>query len=447
MNPRRVVILGAAGRDFHNYLTVFKDDPRTRVVAFTAAQIPGIEDRRFPAELSGERYPQGIPIVDEDELERLIRDERVDDCVFAYSDVSYDHIGHLMARANAAGASFGVLGPKETMVASTRPVVSVCAVRTGCGKSAASRAVVRTLTAAGLRVVAIRHPMPYGDLARQGVQRFATIADLKAHDCTIEEMEEYEPHINAGGIVYAGVDYTAILRAAEREADVVVWDGGNNDLPFYHSALEIVLTDPHRAGDELRYFPGETNLRRAHVIVVSKSNTATPEAVEAVKRTARELNPAAQVLDGALPLTVEGGLAQLAGKRVLCVEDGPTLTHGGMQYGAAVLAARQAGAFLVDPKPFAVGELAETFRIYPGVGELLPAMGYGEQQMRDLRATIDAVDCDLVLIGTPIDLARVVQLSKPSVRVRYEFEVLSKPGLAEVLAPVIELARAGTAVS
>ena len=441
MAPRRVVILGAAGRDFHNFLTAYKGDATTQVVAFTATQIPGIEDRRFPAVLAGERYPDGIPIVPEGELEALIERERVEECVFSYSDVSYDYIGHLMARTHAAGASFSVLGPDQTMVASTRPVVSVCAVRTGCGKSAASRAVVKTLSDAGLRVIAIRHPMPYGDLSRQGVQRFATIDDLRQHECTIEEMEEYEPHIIAGGVIYAGVDYTAILREAEKEADVIVWDGGNNDLPFYRADLEIVLTDPHRAGDELRYYPGETNLRRADVIVVTKSDSATPEGIAAVERTAAELNPKAKVLRGALPRTVAGGLEQLAGKRVLCVEDGPTLTHGGMEYGAAVLAAREGGATLVDPKPFAVGELAETFRIYPEVGELLPAMGYGEQQMEDLRATIEATDCDLVLIGTPIDLGRVVKLSRPAVRVSYEFEVRSGPSLEEVLAPIVERAR------
>jgi len=440
MSVKRVVIIGAAGRDFHNFLTVYKDDENYEVVAFTAAQIPGIDDRGFPTELAGPRYPQGIPIVPEDDLEKVIREQQVDLCVFSYSDVDYDHVGHMLSKVNAAGADFIVLGAGDTMVASERPIVSVCAVRTGCGKSAASRAVVKTLSDAGLKVVAIRHPMPYGELAIQGVQRFATIEDLKKHDCTIEEMEEYEPHIVAGGIIYAGVDYTAIVREAEKEADVIVWDGGNNDLPFYMADLEIVLVDPHRAGDELRYFPGETNVRRADVLVVSKSGTASAEGIAAVEATAAALNPSATVVRAALPLVVEGGLEQLKGKRVLCVEDGPTLTHGGMQYGAAILAARQAGAILVDPKPFAVGEIAETFRIYPGVGDLLPAMGYGEQQMRDLQATIAAVDCDLVLIGTPIDLARVVELDKPAIRVRYEFEVLSGPSMSELLAPIVKVA-------
>ncbi|MEW6074283.1 MAG: cyclic 2,3-diphosphoglycerate synthase [Planctomycetota bacterium] len=441
MTSKRVVIIGAAGRDFHNFLTTFRDDASVEVVAFTAAQIPGIDDRGFPASLAGPRYPRGIPIHPEEDLEDLIATQDIDECVFAYSDVSYDHLGHLMARCNAAGADFRVLGPKYTMVRAARPVVSVCAVRTGCGKSAASRAVVRTLRRAGLRVIAIRHPMPYGDLARQGVQRFATIDDLRKHECTIEEMEEYEPHIDAGGIIYAGIDYTAIVRDAEKEADVILWDGGNNDLPFYESDFEIVLVDPHRAGDELRYVPGETNLRRADAIIVSKSDTATPEGIAAVKRTVARVNPRAVLLDGTLPLVVEGGLERMAGKRVLCVEDGPTLTHGGMKYGAAVLAARKAGAKLVDPRPFAVGGIAETFRIYPEVGTLLPAMGYGAQQMADLQATISAVDCDLVVIGTPIDLSRVVALDKPSLRVRYELEITSRPGLAEILAPVVAAAR------
>ncbi len=441
MASKRVIIIGAAGRDFHNFLTTYKDNKDVEVVAFTAAQIPGIDDRGFPAELAGPLYPDGIPIYPEDDLEQLIVDKNVDECVFSYSDVSYDHMGHVLARVNAAGADFLVLGPKDTMVESTRPVVSVCAVRTGCGKSAASRAVVRTLRDAGLRVVAIRHPMPYGDLARQDVQRFATIDDLKKHECTIEEMEEYEPHIDAGGIIYSGVDYTAIVREAEKEADVILWDGGNNDLPFYKSDFEIVLVDPHRAGDEMHYVPGETNLRRADAIIVSKSDSATPEGIEAVKKTAARVNPKATILDGTLPLVVEGGIEQIAGKRVLCIEDGPTLTHGGMKYGAAVLAAQKADVTLVDPKPFAVGEIAGTFRTYPGVGTLLPAMGYGDQQMKDLQATIDAVDCDLLVIGTPIDLARVVELSKPSVRVRYDLEITSKPGLAEVLAPIIARAK------
>ena len=441
MSPKRVLILGAAGRDFHNFLTAYKDNENVEVVGFTATQIPGIDDRSFPASLAGSRYPHGIPIMHEDELEKVIAEKKVDECVFSYSDVSYDHMGHLLARCNAAGADFLVLGPKDTMVPSTRPVVSVCAVRTGCGKSAASRAVVRTLTEAGLKVVAIRHPMPYGDLAIQDVQRFATLDDLKKHDCTIEEMEEYEPHVDAGGIIYAGVDYTAIVREAEKEADVILWDGGNNDLPFYKSDCEIVLVDPHRAGDELRYVPGETNLRRADAIIVSKSDSATPEGIAAVKDSVARFNPKAQIMDGTLPLVVDGGMEQMKGKRVLVVEDGPTLTHGGMKYGAGVLAAQAAGAILVDPKPFAVGLIAETFRIYPEVGELLPAMGYGDQQVKDLQATIDATDCDMVVIGTPIDLSRVVKISKPVVRVRYELEVTGSPSLADVLAPIVKMAK------
>ena len=441
MAARRVVILGAAGRDFHNFLTALRDDEDVEVVAFTATQIPHIDERRFPPSLAGPRYPEGIPIVPEDELEALIAEHAVDEVVFSYSDVSYDYMGHLLARANAAGADFRMLGPARTMVESTRPVVSVCAVRTGCGKSAASRAVVRVLREAGLEVVAIRHPMPYGNLVRQRVQRFTSLQDLEDHACTIEEMEEYEPHIDAGCVVFAGVDYTAILREAEKEADVVLWDGGNNDLPFYRSDCEIVLVDPHRAGDELRYVPGETNLRRADVVVVTKEDSARPEDIAAVKASAAAVNPAAIVLDAGLPLSVEGGGETLHNKRVLCVEDGPTLTHGGMRFGAAVLAAERWGAVVVDPRPFAVGELAETYRKYPETGPVLPAMGYGDQQLADLQATIAAVDCDFVIIGTPIDLGRIVELDKPSVRVRYELEVLSEPGLAEVLAPVIEAAR------
>ncbi len=441
MAAKRVVILGAAGRDFHNFLTAYRDAENVEVVAFTATQIPGIDERTFPAELAGPRYPDGIPIVPEDDLEQLIRDEDIDEVVFSYSDVSYEYMGHLLARANAAGADFCVLGPKDTMVASTKPVVSVCAVRTGCGKSATSRGVVRALRGAGLKVVAIRHPMPYGNLVRQAVQRFESLQDLVDHDCTIEEMEEYEPHIDAGCIVYAGVDYTGIVREAEKEADVILWDGGNNDLPFYRSDLEIVLVDPHRAGDELTYVPGETNLRRADVVVVTKEDSARPADIEAVKASAAAVNPGATIIDAGLPLAVEGGGEQLHNKRVLVVEDGPTLTHGGMRFGAGILAAERWGAEVIDPRPFAVGEIAETFEKYPDTGPVLPAMGYGEQQMADLKASIDAVDCDLVVIGTPINLTRVIDLDKPAVRVRYEFEAIGEPDLAAVLAPIIERAR------
>ena len=440
MANRRVVILGAAGRDFHNYLTALKDDDSVEVVAFTATQIPGIDERTFPASLAGPRYPEGIPIIPEDDLEQLIIDKQVDEVIFAYSDVSYEHMGHLMARANAMGADFRVLGPADTMVKSTRPVVSVCAVRTGCGKSAMSRAVARTLRDAGLRVVAIRHPMPYGDLHAQAVQRFATLEDLVTHDCTVEEMEEYEPHIDAGCIVYAGVDYTAIVREAEKEADVILWDGGNNDLPFYKSDYEFVLVDPHRPGDELRYMPGETNLRRADAIVVNKQDSAKAEDIAAVKASAAKYNPKAVVVDASMPLTIDGGEA-LRGKRVLCVEDGPTLTHGGMKFGAAILAAQRFGAEVVDPKPWAVGELAETFVKYPDTGPVLPAMGYGEQQLKDLNATIAAVDCDAVIIGTPINLTRIIDIAKPTVRVKYDLEVLSDTPLAELLADVIARAK------
>jgi len=435
------VILGAAGRDFHNFLTALRDDESVEVVAFTATQIPHIDERVFPAELAGPRYRQGIPIVPEDDLEKLIAEHAVDEVVFAYSDVSYDHMGHLLARANAAGADFRMLGPADTMVESSRPVVSVCAVRTGCGKSATSRAVVRVLRGAGLKVVAIRHPMPYGNLVRQKVQRFTSLEDLEAHDCTIEEMEEYEPHIDAGCVVYAGVDYTAILREAEKEADVILWDGGNNDLPFFRSDCEIVLVDPHRAGDELTYVPGETNLRRADVVVVTKMDSATAEGIAAVKASVAAVNPGATVIEAGLPLSIEGGGEQLHNKRVLCVEDGPTLTHGGMRFGAGVLAAERWGAEVIDPRAAVVGELAETFENYPDTGPVLPAMGYGDQQLADLQESIAAVDCDLVVIGTPINLGRIVEMDKPTVRVRYEMEVIGETSLGDVLAPIIEAAR------
>lgn len=433
MARRRVLILGAAGRDFHDFNTVFRDDAATEVIAFTAAQIPNIAGRRYPPELAGPLYPHGIPIVDEASFEQLVRDQDVDEVVFAYSDVSHQQVMHLAARAAAAGADFRLIGPNASMLCSSRPVVSVCAVRTGCGKSPTSQKIARTLIGMGLRVAAVRHPMPYGDLVRQRVQRFAAIADLERHECTIEEMEEYEPYLAAGGVVFAGVDYEAILRAAEAEADVVLWDGGNNDLPFYQSNLEIVVADPLRPGHETAYWPGEANFRRADVLVIAKQGSARPQDIAAVKRSAAELNPTARILDADLRVTVENAAA-IRGKRVLVVEDGPTLTHGGMRFGAGVLAAREHGAAaIVDPRAAAVGEIAATFRRYPETGALLPAMGYGRQQMADLAATIAAVDCDLVLVATPIDLRRVIRIDKPSLRVRYELVELSEFTIATLM--------------
>ncbi len=436
MKRRRILILGAAGRDFHNFNTVFRDDPSSEVVAFTAAQIPNIDDRRYPAVLAGEHYSEGIPIHAEEDLESLIGELRIDEAVFSYSDVSHETVMHLASRVLAAGADFRLVGPDATMIRSKVPVVSVCAVRTGAGKSQTTRKVCEILRGRGKRVVAIRHPMPYGDLAKQRVQRFGALEDLDLHECTIEEREEYEPHIVAGGVIYAGVDYGAILEEAEKEADVVVWDGGNNDLPFYRPDVEIVVADPHRPGHELSYHPGEANLRRAHVVVLNKVDTADLAGIEAVRRSIREVNPKAVVIDAASPIFVDDPAA-IRGKRVLAVEDGPTLTHGEMKYGAGVIAAMKHGAAeIVDPRPYAVGTIAETFETYPGIGTLLPAMGYGEEQMRDLGATIARTPCDLVVVATPIDLRRVVTLAKPAVRVRYELQEIGKPDLAEVLAGV-----------
>jgi len=431
---KRVLIMGAAGRDFHNFNTVFRDDPTERVVAFTATQIPNIDDRRYPPELAGKHYPEGIPIHPESELEQLIAELKVDDVVFAYSDVSHETVMHLASRALAAGAGFRLLSSNATMVPSSRPVVSVCAVRTGCGKSQTTRRVVGLLRAKGKRVAVVRHPMPYGNLVRQRVQRFAALEDLDRHECTIEEREEYEPHISAGNVIYAGVDYAAILADAEKEADVVVWDGGNNDLPFYRPDIEIVVVDPHRPGHERSYHPGEANLRRAHAVIINKIGTADAAGVAAVRRSIRELNPGAMVIDAASPLFVDEP-ERIRGKRVLAIEDGPTLTHGEMKYGAGVVAALKNGASeLVDPRPYAVGSIASTFERYPGIGTLLPAMGYGEQQIKDLEATIERAVADVVLVATPIDLRRVLRISKPALRVRYELQEIGKPDLADVLA-------------
>jgi len=429
----RIIIMGAAGRDFHNFNTVFRQDPASEVVAFTATQIPNIDGRRYPPELAGPRYAKGIPIHPEAELTRLIHELSVDQVIFAYSDVAHENVMHKASLVLAAGADFRLIGPKASMIPARVPVVSVCAVRTGSGKSQTTRRVIQVLRKKGRRVVAIRHPMPYGDLVRQKVQRFAKMEDLDFHRCTIEEREEYEPHIASGGVIYAGVDYGAILAEAEKEADVIVWDGGNNDLPFYKADLEIVVADPHRPGHELSYHPGEANLRRAHVVVINKIDTADGAGVAAVRRAIREVNPGAMVIDGASPIFVETPEA-IRGKRVLAIEDGPTLTHGEMKYGAGVVAAMKFGAAaIVDPRPYTVGSITRTFESYPGIGTLLPAMGYGEEQMRDLEATVERTPADLVLIATPIDLRRVVKITKPALRVSYELQEIGRPDLEDAL--------------
>jgi predicted GTPase len=433
MKKRRVLIMGAAGRDFHNFNTVFRNNPRYQVVAFTATQIPNIDGRRYPAKLAGRLYPKGIPIYPEARLARLIKEEGVEEVVFSYSDVSY---GYVMARASvvvAAGADFTVLGAAPTMLQSRLPVVAVVAARTGSGKSQTSRKVCGILRGLGKRVVAVRHPMPYGDLVSQRVQRYASIEDLHRFKCTVEEMEEYEPHIVTGTIIYAGVDYGAILRQAEKEADIIVWDGGNNDLSFYRPDLTITVVDPHRPGHERSYYPGETNVRLADVIVVNKVDSAPPENVRTVIENVRAVNSRAVIVEAASPISADDP-SVIAGKRVLVVEDGPTLTHGEMKFGAGTIAARNFGASqIVDPRPWAVGSIAETFAKYPQTGVLLPAMGYGRRQMKDLEETINAVDCDSVVIGTPIDLRRVVNINKPSTRVQYALQELTRPGLDEIL--------------
>jgi predicted GTPase len=426
--------MGAAGRDFHNFNTYFRDNPAYQVVAFTATQIPNIDGRRYPPELAGSLYPEGIPIHPEEGLDDLIRQHEVDQVIFSYSDVPHEYVMHKASQVLVAGADFRLMGTGSTMIESNKPVIAVCAVRTGCGKSQTTRYVCDVLQKMGKKVVAIRHPMPYGDLAAQAVQRFANYEDLDHHKCTIEEREEYEPHIDRGVIVYAGVDYEPILRQAEEEADVVVWDGGNNDLPFYKPDLFITVVDPHRAGHELTYHPGEANLRAADVIIINKIDTAGPEGVAEVRENIRALNPEAVVVDAASPIFVEDPEA-IRGKRVLVIEDGPTLTHGGMTYGAGVVAARKFGAAeLVDPRPYTVRSITETFEKYPGTGTLLPAMGYGDAQIHDLEETINAADCDLVLSATPIDLRRVLKVRHPMDRVQYELQVIGQPTLEEILA-------------
>ena len=434
MSARRVLIMGAAGRDFHNFNVAFRDKDDVDVVGFTATQIPNIDSRVYPAGLAGKRYPKGIPIFPESELAARIKELKVDEVVFAYSDVSHEYVMRRGSLVLATGADFRLMGADATMLKAAVPVVSVCAVRTGSGKSQTTRRVCRKLAAKGRRVVAVRHPMPYGDLEKQKVQRFATLVDLDENQCTIEEREEYEPHIKAGTTIYAGVDYEAILRQAEKEADIIVWDGGNNDLPFFRPDLEIVVTDPLRPGHELSYHPGTTNLYRAGCIVINKIDAASADGVAKVRASIRSINPKAVVIEAASPLTVETPEA-IAGKRVLVVEDGPTLTHGEMKYGAGVAAAWKFGAAsLVDPRPFAVGSIRKTFQSYPEIGVLLPAVGYGEAQMEDLRATIEAADCDLVIIATPIDLRRTIRMSKPALRVTYELQEIGKPDLDDVLA-------------
>lgn len=441
MSPRKIIIVGAAGRDFHNFNTCYRDNPAYQVVAFTAAQIPDIAGRKYPAELAGSLYPEGIPIYEQAELPRLIKDLDADECVFAYSDVPYAEVMRIGAIVNAAGADFTLMGYKKTMIKSTKPVIAVGAVRTGCGKSQTTRRIAEVLMAQGLKVIAIRHPMPYGDLVAQKVQRFAAIDDLKKYSCTIEEMEEYEPHIARGNVIYAGVDYEAILRAAENDpdgCDVILWDGGNNDFPFYKPDLMVTVVDPHRPGHELSYYPGEVTLRIADIVVINKIDSADFDNIQTVRTNIERVNPNAVVIDAASTITVDNPEV-IRGKRVLVIEDGPTLTHGEMGIGAGIVAAKRFGAAeIVDPKPYAVGKIAETFRIYPNVKGLLPAMGYGEEQMKDLAETIERTDCDSVIIGTPIDLARVIKINKPNTRVNYSLQEIGHPDMEDVLTDFVK---------
>jgi len=433
MTKTRVLIMGAAGRDFHNFNTFFRNNEQYEVVAFTATQIPNIEGRKYPAELAGKLYPKGIDIYPESELPELIKKLKVDEVIFSYSDVPYDYVMSHSAAVNAAGADFKLMGPDRTMIKSTKPVIAVCAVRTGSGKSQTTRKVIEILHQAGKKVVAIRHPMPYGNLVEQKVQRFAKMEDMDKHKCTIEEREEYEPHVARGNVIYAGVDYEAILREAEKEADIIVWDGGNNDMPFYKPDLHITVADPHRPGDELFYYPGEANLRMADVIVINKIDTADSEGVRAVRESIFEVNSDAMVIEAASPIFVED-YHLIQGKRVLAVEDGPTLTHGEMTYGAAVVAAEKFGAAeLIDPRPYTVGTITETYEKYPEIGTLLPAMGYGDKQVKDLETTINKTDCDVVIIGTPIDLRKIIKINKPAVRVTYDLQEIGKPDLMDAL--------------
>ncbi len=433
MKRVRTIIIGAAGRDFHNFNMIYRDNERYDVVAFTAAQIPNIAGRKYPASLAGKLYPKGIPIFREQDLEKIIREYDVEEAVFSYSDISYNHVMSIGSRVTTAGAHFKILSIPDTMLVSKKPVVSVCAVRTGSGKSQTCRKVSRILRDLGYKVAVVRHPMPYGDLEKQKVQRFATVQDLHRHHCTIEEMEEYEPHITSGSIVYAGVDYQPILEDAEREADMIIWDGGNNDSPFFEPDLTIVVTDPLRVGNELTYYPGESNLRMADVVIINKIDSAEPRAIFALRENIRKVNTFGRIIEAASPIFAEHS-DKIAGKRVLVIEDGPTLTHGEMRYGAGTVAAQKFGASeIIDPRPYAVGEIKKTYEMYPNIGILLPAMGYGKQQIKDLEATINKTPCDAVVIGTPINLTRIVKMKKPAYRVYYELEEIGEPSLKSIL--------------
>jgi predicted GTPase len=436
MSTKNIIIIGAARRDFHNFNTFFRDNEDYSVKAFTAAQIPDIDGRKYPEELAGKLYPEGIPIYSEAKLPELIKELSIDDCIFSYSDVPYEKVMAVSAIVNASGANFVLLGPSATMLSSTKPVIAVGAVRTGCGKSQTSRRIIEILMENGLKVVAIRHPMPYGNLIEQKVQRFAVLDDLEKHKCTIEEMEEYEPHVVRGNVIYAGVDYESILRAAEKDpagCDVIVWDGGNNDFPFYKPDLMVTVTDPHRAGHELRYYPGEVTLRMADVVIINKVDSADPQSINIIRQSIEKVNPKAIVIDAASPIRVDNP-SLIRGKKVLVVEDGPTLTHGEMKIGAGTVAAHKFGASeIVDPRPFTVGKLSETFRLYPGIGTLLPAMGYGKQQLADLEKTINNTECDTVIIATPIDLNRIIKIRKPNTRVYYDLQEIGDPDLSQVI--------------
>lgn len=433
MARKNVLIMGAAGRDFHNFNVFYRNNPDYNVVAFTATQIPNIEGRIYPKQLAGKLYPNGIKIYEESKLEELIKKLKVDEVVFSYSDVPFEYVMTKASIVNAAGVSFRLLGAAETQVKSTKPVVAVLAVRTGCGKSQTSRKIVEVLTKAGKKVVAIRHPMPYGDLVKQKVQRFATYADLKKHNCTIEEIEEYEPHIARGGVIYAGVDYEAILREAEKEADVILWDGGNNDFSFYKADVTFTVVDPHRPGHELKYYPGNTSLRMADCAIINKIDSADAENINIVRENIQKVNPKATIIEAASPVTVEKP-ELIRGKRVLVVEDGPTLTHGEMKYGAGTVAAQKLGAKeIVDPRPYTVKSITETFKKYPNIGILLPAMGYGKQQMKDLETTINRTKCDVVVIGTPIDLSRYIKINKPHTRVKYDLQEIGSISVETIL--------------
>ena len=432
MKKEKVILMGAAGRDFHNFNIHFRNNPKYNVVAFTATQIPNITGRKYPKDLSGKLYPNGIPIYPEEKLSELIKKHDIDKVFFSYSDVSHEYVMNKASLVNACGADFELLGIKSTMFISEKPVITVCAVRTGCGKSQTSRKIVGILKDKGLKVVAIRHPMPYGDLAKQAVQRFENYDDLEEHNCTIEEREEYEPYIERGLVVYSGVDYERILRGAEKEAEVIVWDGGNNDTPFFKSDLNFVVTDPHRAGHERKYYPGETNFRMADVIIINKMDTAKPENVEVILKNAKEMNPSASIIKANSKIKVNNPEI-IKGKKVLVIEDGPTLTHGGMNFGAGVIAAQRLGCELIDPEPFAVGSIKETLKKYPELHNLVPAMGYEKKQMEELEKTINKTECDAVVVGTPIDIGRLLDVDKPTVRVNYELDEIGEPNLKSVL--------------